>query len=38
VYGLLNQKAGFSALDHELFYRLGGHAATAVFAARLLAK
>mgnify|MGYP001096725761 CR=1 FL=1 len=26
---------GFSALDHELFTLLGGHAATAVFAARL---
>ena len=35
VYSLLQQKAGFSALDHELFNMLGGHAATAIFAARL---
>ena len=35
VYGLLAQKDGFSALDHELFNMLGGHAATAIFAARL---
>ena len=35
VYGLLQQKDGFSPLDHELFNMLGGHAATALFAARL---
>ena len=35
VYGLLAQKDGFSALDHELFNMLGGHAATAIFAAKL---
>jgi transcriptional regulator with GAF, ATPase, and Fis domain len=35
IYSLLQQKEGFSALDHELFTVLGGHAATALFAARL---
>jgi nitrate/nitrite-specific signal transduction histidine kinase len=35
IYSLLQQKDGFSALDHELFSVLGGHAATAVFAAKL---
>jgi hypothetical protein len=35
VYSLLQQKDGFSPLDHELFNMLGGHAATALFAARL---
>jgi hypothetical protein len=35
VFGLLQQKRAFSALDHELFGMLGGHAATALFAARL---
>ena len=35
VFGLLQQKDGFSPLDHELFHMLGGHAATALFAARL---
>ncbi|MEM7408972.1 MAG: GAF domain-containing protein [Myxococcota bacterium] len=35
VYALLSQKDGFSPLDHELFNMLGGHAATALFAARL---
>jgi GAF domain-containing protein len=35
VFGLLTQKSGFSALDHELFTLLGGHAATAILAARL---
>jgi len=35
VYGLLEQKEGFSPLDHELFTLLGGHAATAIFASRL---
>jgi nitrate/nitrite-specific signal transduction histidine kinase len=35
VYGLLAHKDGFTALDHELFNMLGGHAATAIFAAKL---
>jgi regulator of replication initiation timing len=35
ILGLLQQKPGFSALDQELFKVLGGHAATAIFAARL---
>ena len=35
VYSLLSQKDGFNALDHELFNMLGGHAATAIFAAKL---
>jgi hypothetical protein len=35
IYRLLSQKDGFSALDHELFNVLGGHAATAIFAAKL---
>jgi hypothetical protein len=35
IFSLLQQKEGFSALDHELFNVLGGHAATAIFAARL---
>ena len=35
IFGLLQQKDGFSALDHELFSVLGGHSATALFAARL---
>jgi GAF domain-containing protein len=35
VFGLLQQKEGFTALDHELFSVLGGHASTALFAARL---
>jgi nitrate/nitrite-specific signal transduction histidine kinase len=35
IFGLLQQKNGFSALDHELFTVLGGHAATALFAAKL---
>jgi GAF domain-containing protein len=38
VYKLLQQKAGFSALDHELFTLLAGHAATAIFASRLYAQ
>lgn len=32
---LLDHKSGFSALDHELFTLLAGHAATAIFASRL---
>jgi hypothetical protein len=35
LYKLLGQKDGFGALDHELFTLLGGHAATAICAARL---
>jgi nitrate/nitrite-specific signal transduction histidine kinase len=35
IFSLLQQKEGFSALDHELFNMLGGHAATAIFASRL---
>ncbi len=35
IYRLLQQKDGFTPLDHELFTLLGGHAATAVFAAKL---
>ncbi len=35
IYSLLQQKQGFSPLDHELFSLLAGHAATAIFAAQL---
>jgi hypothetical protein len=35
IHGLLQQKEGFTPLDHELFTLLGGHAATAIFAAQL---
>ena len=35
IFSLLQQKDGFTALDHELFNLLGAHAATALFAARL---
>ena len=35
IYRLLSQKERFTALDHELFAVLGGHAGTAIFAARL---
>ena len=35
IFGLLPQKRGLSALDHELFELLAGHAATALLAARL---
>jgi nitrate/nitrite-specific signal transduction histidine kinase len=35
IQKLLQQKEGFSPLDHELFTLLAGHAATAIFAARL---
>jgi transcriptional regulator with GAF, ATPase, and Fis domain len=38
VHRLLQQKSGFSALDHELFTLLAGHAATAIFASRLYAQ
>ena len=37
VHKLLQQKTGFSALDHELFTLLAGHSATAIFASRLYA-
>lgn len=35
IFALLQQKDGFSPLDHELFSVMGGHASTALFAARL---
>jgi transcriptional regulator with GAF, ATPase, and Fis domain len=35
IFGLLQQKQGFSALDRELFQVLANHAATAILAARL---
>ena len=35
IHSLLTQKDGFTPLDHELFALLGGHAATAMLAARL---
>ena len=35
IYQLLQQKDGFSSLDHELFTLLAGHAATAIFASKL---
>jgi hypothetical protein len=35
LFGLLVQKDRFTALDHELFTLLGGHAATAILAAQL---
>lgn len=35
IYMLFVQKDSFSALDHELFSLLAGHAATAIFSARL---
>ncbi|HXV37836.1 MAG TPA: GAF domain-containing protein [Myxococcota bacterium] len=35
IFSLLQQKDGFSKLDHELFSVMGGHASTALFAARL---
>jgi hypothetical protein len=38
IHRLLSQKDGFSALDHELFTLLAGHAATAIFASRLYAQ
>jgi hypothetical protein len=37
IHRLLRQKDGFTALDRELFTLLAGHAATAIFAARLYA-
>jgi len=38
IQRLLQQKDGFSPLDHELFTLLAGHAATAIFAARLFSQ
>ena len=38
LYRLLVQKERFTALDHELFTLLGGHAATAILAAQLHAQ
>jgi len=38
VHKLLQQKTGFTPLDHELFTLLAGHAATAIFASRLYAQ
>lgn len=35
IYTLLTQKKGFTNIDYELFNLLAGHAATAVFSARL---
>jgi len=35
IYQLLQQKDGFSSLDHELFTLLAGHAATAILASKL---
>jgi nitrate/nitrite-specific signal transduction histidine kinase len=35
IYQLLQQKEGFSSLDHELFTLLAGHAATAILASKL---
>ncbi len=35
IYSLLQQKDGFTPLDHELFSLLAGHAATAIFASQL---
>ena len=38
IFRLLRQKDAFTALDRELFDVLGGHAATALFAARVHAR
>jgi len=38
IQRLLQQKDGFTPLDHELFTLLAGHAATAIFAARLFSQ
>ena len=35
IYKLLQQKKSFTALDHELFTLLAGHAATAIFSSKL---
>lgn len=35
IYSLLTQKEGFTNVDYELFNLLAGHAATAIFSARL---
>ncbi len=38
IYNLLEQKKAFTPLDIELFNLLGGHAATAIFGARLFSE
>jgi GAF domain-containing protein len=38
IHRLLQQKDGFSPLDHELFTLMAGHAATAIFASQLYAQ
>ena len=38
VYRLLQQKDGFSTVDHEIFTLLAQHAATAIYSARLYAQ
>ncbi len=38
IHKLLQQKDGFSPLDHELFTLMAGHAATAIFASQLYAQ
>jgi len=38
IYRLLQQKDRFTPLDHELFNLLAGHAATAIFSAKLYAR
>ena len=38
IHRLLQQKDGFSPLDHELFTLMAGHAATAIFASQLYAR
>ena len=35
IYSLLVQKEGFTNIDYELFHLLAGHAATAIFSAKL---
>lgn len=35
IFSLLEQKEGFSNIDYELFHLLAGHAATAIFSAKL---
>lgn len=35
IYKMFRQKEGFTKLDYELFYMLGGHAATAIFSSKL---
>ncbi|MGD0883313.1 MAG: GAF domain-containing protein [Thermodesulfovibrionales bacterium] len=35
IFSLLEQKGGFTNVDYELFHLLAGHAATAIFSAKL---